>query len=209
MSFLAIQSVDNGSQQLNRSAAQIASYISIVTSLGSVILALLLVRQHRSRGSAGEACKFLGCRTTRGLETLAILYTLPYALLMWSALAFFAAFSFMCFLTSDSATRVLVGLVLLGVTALLIWCTGTAWGGDRGGRLLFTWRANLWQSCRSILSRARTSDVELQEQTSSISSPTCYGDSATPSGRPKGKRQLSWNLKISIRKPTLPTDGAE
>jgi hypothetical protein len=33
----------------DRSAAQITSYISIVTSVGSVIISLLLVRQNRSK----------------------------------------------------------------------------------------------------------------------------------------------------------------
>lgn len=52
MSFLAIQSVDNGGAVvLDRSAAQISSYISIVTSLGTVIFALLLARQNRSQGA--------------------------------------------------------------------------------------------------------------------------------------------------------------
>jgi predicted Co/Zn/Cd cation transporter (cation efflux family) len=62
MAFLSIQSVDNGGQRvLHRSAAQIASYISIVTSLGSVILSLLLVRQNRSKGrqTAAEAVRIL------------------------------------------------------------------------------------------------------------------------------------------------------
>jgi len=50
MSFLSIQSVDNGGKVAgDRSPAQIASYISIVTSIGSIILSLLLVRQNRSR----------------------------------------------------------------------------------------------------------------------------------------------------------------
>jgi hypothetical protein len=49
VAFLAIQSVDNdGTMVINRSAAQISCYVSMVTSLGSVMLALLLVRQNRS-----------------------------------------------------------------------------------------------------------------------------------------------------------------
>lgn len=44
VAFLAIQSVD--SQNSSRSPAQIASYISFVTSAGGVILGLLLLRQH-------------------------------------------------------------------------------------------------------------------------------------------------------------------
>jgi hypothetical protein len=44
MGFLFIQSVDaNGSRVKNRSPAQIAIYVSIVLSLGSIIMSLLLV----------------------------------------------------------------------------------------------------------------------------------------------------------------------
>ena len=46
VAFLAIPSVDPGSNN-NRTAAQIVSYISIVTSTGSIIIALLLIRQYR------------------------------------------------------------------------------------------------------------------------------------------------------------------
>ncbi len=45
VAFLAIPSVDNGPGQL--SAAQISSNISIVTSVGSILLGLLLIREHR------------------------------------------------------------------------------------------------------------------------------------------------------------------
>ena len=50
MAFLSIQSVDNGGLIANyRSPAQLASYVSITLSLGSVIVSLLLVRKHRSQ----------------------------------------------------------------------------------------------------------------------------------------------------------------
>ena len=50
MAFLAIQSVDNGGQLVpDRSVAQVASYISIVTSLGGILLSLLLICQHGSK----------------------------------------------------------------------------------------------------------------------------------------------------------------
>ena len=48
VAFLAIPSVDNGNNP-PRSSAQIASYISIATSIGSIILGLLLVRQNRTK----------------------------------------------------------------------------------------------------------------------------------------------------------------
>ncbi len=45
VAFLAIPSVDNGPNDVT--AAQISSYLSIVTSIGSILLGLLLIRQHR------------------------------------------------------------------------------------------------------------------------------------------------------------------
>lgn len=65
VAFLAIQSVDNdGNQVVDRSPAQIVSYISIITSLGSVLLSMLLVRQNRSKGreAADKAVSALICQ---------------------------------------------------------------------------------------------------------------------------------------------------
>ncbi|KZP26351.1 hypothetical protein FIBSPDRAFT_353346 [Athelia psychrophila] len=132
MAFLSIQSVDNGGfTVMNRSAAQIVSYISIVTSLGSALLSLLLLRQNRSKGrlSADVVAKFLGNVTcmTRGLENLAILYALPYALLMWSTLTFLVAFALDCFVRASVITRVPVGSVLALCISLVIRFFIAAW----------------------------------------------------------------------------------
>ena len=56
VAFLAIQSVDQISENNNpdRSPAQIASYLSIIASIGSIILGLLLIRQNRTK-SGGTA----------------------------------------------------------------------------------------------------------------------------------------------------------
>jgi hypothetical protein len=101
VAFLAIQSIDTNHP--NRSGAQISSYGSIIVSVGSIILGLLLERQNRTkdRESAEAAVSayihrssyakepyqssFLArmSHPSLGLETLAIMYSLPYALLMW------------------------------------------------------------------------------------------------------------------------------
>jgi len=104
VAFLAIQSVDVDADP-RRSPAQVSSYLSVIANIGSIILGLLLMRQNRtkSRETADEAVSYLYlpfffpiCQRTQkraflqarhhpllGLETLAILYSLPYALLMW------------------------------------------------------------------------------------------------------------------------------
>jgi hypothetical protein len=89
VAFLAIQSVDNGGvTSFTRSPTQISSYLSTLTSIGSIIIGLLLVKHYRDRdrAPAADAANFIFHRThpTLGLETLAILHSLPYAMLMWS-----------------------------------------------------------------------------------------------------------------------------
>ncbi|KAF7986292.1 hypothetical protein HWV62_35234 [Athelia sp. TMB] len=89
IAVLSIQSVDNnGVATHHRSPTQILIYVSAVTSLSSMLFGLLLVRHSdpKRREAAHSAATFLERMTNRntGLESLAIMYTLPYALLMWS-----------------------------------------------------------------------------------------------------------------------------
>ncbi|KAJ7497344.1 hypothetical protein FB451DRAFT_1211066 [Mycena latifolia] len=85
VAFLDIPSVE--SMGTSQSLSQIFSYISIVLVIGSAILGLLLVRQHRTKhiGTAKEAAKFLSAHS---LEATAIVYSLPYALLMYGSVLF-------------------------------------------------------------------------------------------------------------------------
>ncbi|KAJ7741402.1 hypothetical protein DFH07DRAFT_837908 [Mycena maculata] len=138
VSFLSIQSVDQGGNvAFKRSPAQIAGYLSISASAGSIILALLLLKKtrHRDRENPAEAASFIASQIhpTLGLEKLAILYSLPYALFIWSMLLFLLALSFMCFQHSDVITHVLVGLLCVVVGVLTVWCIlnsleGSVWG---------------------------------------------------------------------------------
>jgi hypothetical protein len=47
VAFLSIQSVDSGDR--SRTPAQLASYLSTVASIGSIVIGLLLLRQHRTK----------------------------------------------------------------------------------------------------------------------------------------------------------------
>ncbi len=81
-----------------------------------------------------------------GLEALALLYSLPYALLMWgyvyllsdallsltvlffvSVVAFLVAFFCLFFQNSTSESRALVGSLSVVVAALVVWCIVTYW----------------------------------------------------------------------------------
>ena len=101
LAFLAIQSVDVNTNPY-RSPAQISSYLSVTANIGSIVLGLFLMRQNRMEiqmvgiVSHFPSLFFLIYQYTQqqeflaschhpllGLKTFAILYSLPYALLMW------------------------------------------------------------------------------------------------------------------------------
>jgi len=133
VAFLAIPSVDPGNHI--RTPTQLASYLSVVTSIGSVVIGLLLLRQHRTKpqDAADEVDNYLRSRhhNALGFETLAILYSLPYALLLWSTVAFTTAFTLETLLFSEELwARIPVAAVLLIVTLLISWCIGTTFEAE-------------------------------------------------------------------------------
>jgi len=127
--FLGIQSVDTAAS--DRTSAQLSSYGSIVASLGSMILGLLLKRQNRTkdRKSAQEAADFLDRmrHPYLGLETLAIMYSLPYSLLMWGIVSFLVAFCFLCFKGTSIGTCSFVGTASVALFVLVFWSIWASW----------------------------------------------------------------------------------
>ncbi|KAK0218283.1 hypothetical protein EDD85DRAFT_356854 [Armillaria nabsnona] len=128
IAFLAIQSIDASSSDKGRSPAQIASYVSTILSVGSIILGLLLLQKyrHKSRVYDRPPWDFLGIQggglgRRLGLETLAIMFSLPWALLMWAMIFFLAAFCLMCFTASSLLVRMIIGSALLAIGILIFW----------------------------------------------------------------------------------------
>ncbi|TEB20604.1 hypothetical protein FA13DRAFT_1717582 [Coprinellus micaceus] len=100
VAFLAIQTVDVDNIH-SRSPIQIASYMSTVFSIGCIVMGLLLVRQP---GKDGKHHPMLGP------EIYAILYSIPYSLLIYSMVAFSVAFGLNCFQDSNTPTKVIVAV---------------------------------------------------------------------------------------------------
>ncbi|PBL04175.1 hypothetical protein ARMGADRAFT_979630 [Armillaria gallica] len=128
IAFLAIQSIDDSSVDKGRSPAQIASYVSTIMSVGSIILGLLLLQKYRHKNRVYNTSRwdFLGIQggdlgEKLGIETLAIMFSLPWALLMWAMIFFLAAFCLMCFTASSSSVRMIVGSALLVIGILIFW----------------------------------------------------------------------------------------
>ncbi|KAJ7485400.1 hypothetical protein FB451DRAFT_1363351 [Mycena latifolia] len=178
VAFLSIQSIDQGGFALpDRTPGQIASYVSLLTSIGAIIIGLLLLKNNRNRErmTAVDAARFIFSWThpTLGLETLAVLSSLPYAMLVWSLVSFLAAVSFMCFENADVATRTLVGVSWTAVAALILWC------------IFSSWESGNWGWLRRLLCRGNTAEDEEQGDMVEESK------SATSESRPR-KRRWVW-----------------
>jgi len=114
------------------SATQVASFLSVEASIGSVVIGLILVRCGRTkqRGGALEAAAFLdeSCHRTLGFEPMAIILSLPWALLIWSTATFSIALLLLCFTVSNTLTRSFTAVVSTLIAALVMWCIRTARG---------------------------------------------------------------------------------
>ncbi|KAF9244122.1 hypothetical protein BU15DRAFT_59465 [Melanogaster broomeanus] len=113
--FLAIQSVDDGG---GTSLRQLASYMSLVASLASIVLGLAFVEHNRT----GDTLQ----HKRHGLEIPAIIYTLPYAFLMWGMVFILRS---VCVRVVWSTRRHIIGFrggFMLFVAFLLAWCIWTS-----------------------------------------------------------------------------------
>ncbi|VDC00131.1 unnamed protein product [Peniophora sp. CBMAI 1063] len=114
-----------------RSPAAIASYVSIVCSVGTIVVGLLLIRTHRTKNhdDVNEAVAFMNRLETRlfHYEPLAILYSLPYALLMWAMLSFLISILIFTFRNTDIVTQITVAASSVAVSCLIAWCIVTFW----------------------------------------------------------------------------------
>ncbi|KAI0918570.1 hypothetical protein AcV5_002523 [Taiwanofungus camphoratus] len=147
VAFLTVPDVDPGKGP--RTSAQIASFVSIIASIGSIIIGLLLVRHYRvkPKDTADDATNYLLSRRhpTLGLETLAITYSLPYALLMWAMVTFLVAFAFECFLKHDDASTYTSAVFWILVGLLVVWCIYTVWEGNDTPALAWSSVRSAWE----------------------------------------------------------------
>ncbi|EKM58098.1 uncharacterized protein PHACADRAFT_252123 [Phanerochaete carnosa HHB-10118-sp] len=123
--FLAINSIDTTSP--NKSAAQISSYISSIFSLFIYVVVQILSRHrwHHNNGQAHDAFfLYILKRENRimGIEGVAIAFSLPTALFLWSMVTFLVALMFVFFENSSVATKVAMGAVVgfMGVVVILL-----------------------------------------------------------------------------------------
>lgn len=135
LSFLTVPSVN---AQTSQSVAIIAAYLSTFSVVGSLVVSILLAGQNRKYGSvsANNAVVFLTRMTNSifGDRALAILHSLPYALLMWGMVYFVVAFSFLVF---KSTSIILLGITGCGVLIVILLTLWPIWAA-RNDRV-FSW----------------------------------------------------------------------
>ncbi|KAF8586599.1 hypothetical protein K439DRAFT_1631481 [Ramaria rubella] len=130
MSFLAIFNSTDQVMQENRAVT--CSLVSTLTSTISIVIGLLHVRKHRSRARkhASDGSIYLSEAThpNLGLRPLAIVYSLPYAFLMWAMITFIAAILLFVFQSGVSLTsRVFISIIALCLGVTLVWVVAYFW----------------------------------------------------------------------------------
>jgi len=119
------------------SPAQMASSLSIVTSVASIVTGLLLIRFNRTKQEeiVSDVSVYLreNSRGRLGFEPTAIIFSLPWALLLWSMVIFFVALLLQCLYISNLSTRILVGMMAGVVAAFIAGCIRITWDSSRDG----------------------------------------------------------------------------
>ncbi|KAI5120496.1 hypothetical protein M0805_000081 [Coniferiporia weirii] len=206
--LLAIPSVQAAvGQTIWTSPATIPGLLSIIMSLGSIIIGLLLNQQFRTSTSSKEfsavdVITYLQKRKHPqfGLETLAIQYSLPYALLMWSMAAFLASVATICFLNVDgnvnasTLVRIIYGAVWLALVVAILWTAFTGLETTTTSR--FGWRGlkpALWRRSarKDTEDKAEEHETKDPDARSVHSMKTRVSALASPA-----KRARTWRIRV-------------
>jgi len=107
------------------SPTQIASCLSVQASIGSIVVGMPLLRRHVTKipNDPAGASTYLDriSHSTFGLEPTAVVFSLPWALLMWSVATFYIALLLFCFTISNKATRISVAAMSVIMVVLVLW----------------------------------------------------------------------------------------
>ncbi|KAF9235819.1 hypothetical protein BU15DRAFT_50898, partial [Melanogaster broomeanus] len=127
ISFLAVPGVQAASGD-SQSAATISIYASVISSVCALIISVILAGQIRSHDvdSVGGGVHYMArmTRNTHGDEALAVMFSLPYSLLLWAMLSFIVALALVIFPTKDTVTlgtMVPIWGIFILLTLLPLW----------------------------------------------------------------------------------------
>ncbi|KAJ8584356.1 hypothetical protein M405DRAFT_798136, partial [Rhizopogon salebrosus TDB-379] len=125
VSFLAVPGVDDPTTP-TKSPTTIVIYMSTLCAMGSLMISLVLAGQvnNNRRSSPGNAAKFMSSMTASllGVESVALMHSLPFALLIWGMIFFAIGLSILIFSdTADVAALIGVTPIWALVVVLTTW----------------------------------------------------------------------------------------
>ncbi|KAG2368660.1 hypothetical protein BDR07DRAFT_1390525, partial [Suillus spraguei] len=124
VSFLAVPGVDDASIQ-SKPAVTIVIYLSTLCAMGSLVISLVLAGQvsDSRRSSAGSVADFMTSMSQSflGIESLAFMLSLPFALLIWGMIFFAIGLSILIFYTTDIVALTIVIPIWAVVVVLSTW----------------------------------------------------------------------------------------
>lgn len=124
VSFLAVPGVDDPSIQ-SKSAATIVIYLSTLCAMGSLVISLILAGQvsDTRRSSASSAVNFMFSmsQSLLGVDSLALMLSLPFALLIWGMIFFAIGLSILIFYTTDIIALAVVIPIWTVVVLVTTW----------------------------------------------------------------------------------------
>ncbi|KAL4070321.1 hypothetical protein J3A83DRAFT_4412364 [Scleroderma citrinum] len=123
VSLLAVPGVDPATSVF-QPVSVIAIYISVICIVGSLLSSIILINQSRAsaRSSSGEVSEYLMNMTSSliGTDYMAIMYSVPFGLLIWGMILFLVSFVSVIFSSRYTPTRVTVGLVIFLITIFAV-----------------------------------------------------------------------------------------
>ncbi|OJA08211.1 hypothetical protein AZE42_06851 [Rhizopogon vesiculosus] len=119
ISFLAVPSVQG------QTAANLVAYLSTLCAMGSLVVSLVLagqVNDTRRNNAKGVALFMVQMsQSMLGLESLALMLSLPFALLIWGMTFFGAALAILIFHTSGIVTISVISPIWAAIVILAMW----------------------------------------------------------------------------------------
>ncbi|KAH7886377.1 hypothetical protein F5I97DRAFT_1274383 [Phlebopus sp. FC_14] len=129
VSFLSVPGIDLG-QSGHQPSSAIAIYLSILCAVGSLVASVILSGQSQrtAYNTANATAEYMSTMTTTliGIDHLAIMYSVPYGLLMWGMLFFITALSLVIFRSPYPITLIITGTGMAVIAVFTFW---PIWGG--------------------------------------------------------------------------------
>lgn len=121
VSLLAIIHTDTTTYQ---SVSVIATYISVVCTVGSIVASVVLTGMWRDKAENAEGvAKYMTeiTDTVIGVDNMAIMFSVPFGLLIWGMASFLVAFLYLIFSSSYLPTLATTTPGIILVTVLVAW----------------------------------------------------------------------------------------